>query len=126
MYLTNTSKNVKDLFNLFEEQNNIIRSEISIYVFEEWNNNLINSKNEINPSITDEDFDIFNPTSIILSDNFGHELARVILDLMNKNLENKQLIGIDNYLLIKLSDNSKNVISRFEKLNFIEKIDVIA
>ena len=126
MYLSNTSKKVKDLFNLFEEQNNIVRGEISIYIFEEWNNNLINEKNEINPQTTDEDYEIFNPTSIILSENFAHSLASVILENMNKELEKKQLVGIDDFLKINLSDNSKKIISLFEKLDFIEKIDVIA
>ena len=126
MYLSNTSKKVKDLFNLFEEQNNIVRGEISIYIFEEWNNNLINERNEINPQTTDEDYEIFNPTSIILSENFAHSLASVILENMNKELEKKQLVGIDDFLKINLSDNSKKIISLFEKLDFIEKIDVIA
>ena len=109
MYLSNTSKKVKDLFNLFEEQNNIVRGEISIYIFEEWNNNLINERNEINPQTTDEDYEIFNPTSIILSENFAHSLASVILENMNKELEKKQLVGIDDFLKINLSDNSKKM-----------------
>jgi len=126
MYLSNTSKKVKDLFNLFEEHNNIVRSEVSIYIFEEWNNNLINERNEVNPQATDEDYEIFNPTSIILSDHFGHSLASIILRLMNRELDKKQLVGEDDFLKINLTDFSKKIISKFEKLDFIEKIDVIA
>lgn len=124
MYLSNTSNKVKDLFERLEEFKNTTKFEVCIYLFEEWNNGLINEKNETNPSATDEDFEIFKPTNVGLSEHFAHSIGTLLLGIMNNFTEANQQLT-DDLLTINLDDDAKQWVSTYEKLDFSEKIDVI-
>ena len=124
MYLTNTSNKVKDLFDRFEQLKNTTKFEICIYLFEEWNNGLINDKNITNPTTTDEDFEIFKPTDVGLSYHFGHSIGSILLGVLNNFTEEVQVIT-DDLLSIRLDEDAKNWLSAYEKIDFSEKIDVI-
>lgn len=125
MYITKTTKKVYELFDRYDELSDIDRIEICIILFEEWNNKLINEKNEINPMNTDEDYEIFTPSIAGLNENIGHLIADMFFATMNNSLEIKKQLVEDNYLLMELNEESKKWISQFEKLSYIEKIEII-
>lgn len=125
MYITKTTKKVYDLFDMYDELKDINRIEICIILFEEWNNKLINERNEINPMGTDEDYEIFFPSLLGLNENIGHLIAELLFATMNNSLKIKKQIIDDNYLSMELQEESKKWISKFEKLSYIEKIEVI-
>ena len=124
MYLSNTSKKVKDLFDRFEQFKNTTKLEICIYLFEEWNNGLINEKNITNPTTTDEDYEIFKPINVGLSEHFGHSIGCILLGVLNNFTDEVQVIT-DDLLSIRLDKDANNWISTYEKIDFSEKIDVI-
>lgn len=125
MYITKTTKKVYELFDMYEELDDIYRVEICIILFEEWNNKLINERNEINPMATDEEYEIFSPGLLGLNENIGHLIADLLFATMNNSIEVKKQITDDNYLTMELQDKSKKWLSQFERLSYIEKIEVM-
>ena len=53
MYITETTINVKNVFEKVEELNDIGKVKFILYTFGLLNNNQINNKNEINPTLND-------------------------------------------------------------------------
>jgi len=125
MYITKTTKKVYELFDIYDELDDINRVEICIILFEEWSNKLINELDEINPSATDEDYEIFSPTILGLNENVGHLISELLFATMNNSLKEKKQIIDDNYLSLNIEEESKKWISKFEQLSYIEKIEVI-
>ena len=125
MYITETTKEVFELFDRFEKLDTTNRLEVSIVLFEEWDRKLINEKNEINPETTDEDYEIFTASLLGIKSNTGHLIAGMFLTVMNNELITKQQVEDDNYLTLNLSNESKIWISKYEKLSYIEKIDIL-
>lgn len=125
MYITKTTKKVYELFDRYDELDDVDRIEICIILFEEWSNKLINELNEINPMATDEDYEIFTPSIAGLKENVGHLIAEMFFMTMNNSLKTKKTIIDDNYLSMELREESKKWISQFEKLSYIEKIEII-
>ena len=66
MYLRNTRNEVKDLIERVNELDNENKMKYIIYIFNLWDNDQINSLNEINPDLLDDsiEINIFNPNSI--------------------------------------------------------------
>ena len=66
MYLRNTRNEVKDLIERVNELDNENKMKYIIYIFNLWDNDQINSLNEINPYLLDDsiEINIFNPNSI--------------------------------------------------------------
>ena len=113
MYLKNTSNELKELIekvNMFDKENKL---KFSIYIFNLWDRNQINSLNETNPDLLDDgiDIEILNPSSISY-----HYLVIEVKEYWNYN-----------YNLYRLYPKEyKELIPVFERLSFKEKKDVIA
>lgn len=113
MYLKNTSNELKELIekvNMFDKENKL---KFSIYIFNLWDRNQINSLNETNPNLLDDTIDIetFNPSSIDY-----HYLVIEIKEYWNYK-----------YNLYRLYPKEyRKLIPVFEKLPFKEKKGALA
>ena len=113
MYLRNTRNEVKDLIERVNELDNENKMKYIIYIFNLWDNDQINSLNEINPYLLDDsiEINIFNPNSIE-----EYYLVNQIKEYWNIKYNLYQLYLKEYKVLIPL----------FEKLSFKEKIDALA
>ena len=66
MYLKNMNNEVKELIEKVNKLDKENKLKFSIYIFNLWDRNQINSLNETNPDLLDDsvDIEIFNPSSI--------------------------------------------------------------
>ena len=110
MYIESSDK-VKELFCEYEELKLEEKICSLIYIFNSFGNNQINSLNEYNPDKLDSDVDIFNLNIL----GFPNDLIDMIIDYLKYLLKHKKI----------KSENRNKFLSRYEKLNFVEKIDVI-
>lgn len=111
MYLKNISDDVKELMEKFNELDKLNKMKFTDYIFNLWNNNQINSLNEINPSLLDDsvDMNIFNPGK------------------MSKTLnEIKGYFNIKYNLYRFYPKDYIELISLFDKLSYKDKIKAIA
>lgn len=128
MYITETTENVRKLFEELKSKDDIGKMKFLLYIFNELNNNQINNKNDINPGLNeDEDLRIFNFQSIGFEDNFGTEFLQYNIMIYNKlSKSNEAYEDNGNVLGIKYDEQDKKFISHFENLNFNEKLDVFS
>ena len=129
MYLTETSERVRTIFEKLEEENDIFKLKVLIYMFNRLNTNHINSKNETNPDLVeDEDLKIFTLDLIGLDNDFNIIFVNNLIELLNSLKEEKEKIYVDNENIfgIRYSEQEKSLLSSFEKLSYNEKLDVIA
>ena len=110
MYIESSDK-VKELFCEYEDLKLEEKISSLIYIFNSFGNNQINSLNEYNPDKLDSDVDIFNLNIL----GFPNDLIDIIIDYLKYLLKYKKI----------KSENRNKFLSRYEKLNFVEKIDVI-
>ena len=148
MYITNATKATRMvmdevLLKLSDES----KMKLLLYLFSELNHNQINSKNEVNPDIVeDDDMIIFNLESL----GFNVQEAELFLkynvglynyikqkiykaetengaDNQNKTIKEEKLLVDDGYVVgLDYSPLESATIHMFEKLSFSEKIDFIA
>lgn len=148
MYITNATKATRMvmdevLLKLSDES----KMKLLLYLFSELNHNQINSKNEVNPDIVeDDDMIIFNLESL----GFNVQEAELFLkynvglynyikqkiykaetengaDNQNKAIKEEKLLVDDGYVVgLDYSPLESATIHMFEKLSFSEKIDFIA
>ena len=113
MYLKNTSNDVKKIMEKIGELDKINKLKFITYILNLWNNNQINSLNEINPDLLDDSIDIsiFNPSSIGYPD-----LVKMLKEYWN------HFYQIYRFYLKEYKD----LITLFEKLSFKEKKDVLS
>ena len=121
MYLNTTDK-VKKLYDRFEQLGTKDWIKFTIYILDKLNN-LINERNEVNPSTTDEDFDIFNFETFGMNINDGLEIIYYLINMLKDYVDEN--IVYSNHLIIVNYDDIKELLSKFEKLSFKEKIDVV-
>ena len=109
------------------------KMKLLLYLFSELNHNQVNSKNEINPDLVeDDDMIIFNLEILGFSIQEVELFLRYNVELYNyitvqlKNKESK--IFLDNGYVVGLdySPLESATIHMFEKLSFVEEIDFIA
>lgn len=110
MYIESSEK-VKEFFCEYEDLKLEEKISSLIYVFNSFGNNQINSLNEYNPDKLDSDIDIFNLNIL----GFPNDLIDMIIDYLKYLLKHKNI----------KSENINKLLSKYEKLNFVEKIDVI-
>ena len=84
---------------------------------------MINEKNEVNPYATDEYFEIFNSDSFCMSLNDWLEIIYYLINILKAYVD-ENIVYSDNLIIINY-DDIKELLSRFEKLSFKEKIDVV-
>lgn len=113
MYLRNTSNEVKDLIEKVNELDKENKIKFIIYILDLWDKNQINSLNENNPDLLDDsiDINIFNPSS-----TQKYYLVNQIKEYWNIKYKLYRLYLKEYKVLIPL----------FERLSFIEKIDILA
>lgn len=128
MYITNTTDNVRDLFDRIDNLEDVNKLEILMSIFNLINNNQINNKNEENPNLKEEnDLVIFNMESLGFTSNYCTIFLQYNLMLYNSISEINKLYEKDgNVMGFDYSKEEIEIISCFEKLAFNEKLDVIA
>ena len=128
MYITETTENVRDLIEKLEHKKDLPKLKFLIYIFGLLNNNQINDKNEANPNIIDDDnIEIFTFASIGFSENVCTIFLQY-LSMVYNILTNSQDSYEDNgnILGVLYDEDDKKMTSKFEKLNFEEKLDVFS
>ena len=110
MYIESSEK-VKEFFCEYEDLKLEEKISSLIYIFNSFGNNQINSLNEYNPDKLDSDVDIFNLNIL----GFPNDLIDMIIDCLKYLLKHEKI----------KSENRNKFLSKYEKLNFVEKIDVI-
>ena len=71
MYITNSTENVRELIEKLDDIKDISKMRFLLYIFNLLNNDQINSKNEVNPKLVeDEELDIFNFPAIGFAENY--------------------------------------------------------
>lgn len=127
MYIENTTDNVRNLIKQLEIKEDLNKLKFLIYIFGLLNNNQINEDNEANPNLIDKDIKIFTLDIVGLSYNACTILLKYFAMLYN-SLTNTRNAYIDNTNVIgvKYDKDDKNLISRFENLDFNEKLDVFS
>ena len=124
MYITETTDGVRKLIEELEQQEDLNKLKFLIYIFGLLNNNQINDKNEANPDlIENDDLKILTLESVGLSQNSCTILLEYFVMLYNSITKTKDAYEDNGNVLGVLYDkDDKEVISKFEKLNFDEKL----
>lgn len=128
MYITNTTEDVKKLVEELEATSDLTKLKFLVYIFGLLNNNQINDKNESNPDlIENDDMTIFNSEAIGLTTNACTILLQYFAMLYNGMTDSKDAYEDNGNLLgINYNKEDKKIVSKFEKLNFNEKLDVFS
>lgn len=128
MYITNTTEDVKKLVEELEATSDLTKLKFLVYIFGLLNNNQINDKNESNPDlIENDDMAIFNSEAIGLTTNACTILLQYFAMLYNGMTDSKDAYEDNGNLLgINYNKEDKKIASKFEKLNFNEKLDVFS
>ena len=128
MYITNTTEDVKKLVEELEATSDLTKLKFLVYIFGLLNNNQINDKNESNPDlIENDDMTIFNSEAIGLTTNACTILLQYFAMLYNGMTDSKDAYEDNGNLLgINYNKEDKKIASKFEKLNFNEKLDVFS
>ena len=128
MYITNTTEDVRKLVEELETTSDLTKLKFLVYIFGLLNNNQINDKNESNPDlIENDDMTIFNSEAIGLTTNACTILLQYFAMLYNGMTDSKDAYEDNGNLLgINYNKEDKKIASKFEKLNFNEKLDVFS
>lgn len=129
MYITNTTDNVRKVFDKMAKFEDSGRLKFVIYVFDRLNSGHINSKDEVNPNlIEDDEMVIFNLDTIGITNNFAEiyleYLTMVFNNVATKLSKSYQENG--NVMGIHYNKYDKPLLSMFEKLSYNEKLDALA
>ena len=128
MYITETTENVKKIIEELEQKKDLNKLKFLIYIFGLLNNNQINDKNEANPDlIENDDMKVLTLESVGLSQNACTILLEYFVMLYNSITKTKDAYEDNgNVIGIVYDKDDKEVISKFEKLNFNEKLDIFS
>ena len=128
MYITNTTDNVRSLIEELEQKKDLNKLRFLIYIFNLLNNNQINNKNEANPDLKDdEDIKIFNLEMTGLSPNSCTILLQYFASLYNAITKSNEVYeDSGNVMGINYDKEDNDIISKFEKLDFNEKLDLFS
>lgn len=128
MYLENLDEEVIELLEKFDMLNEKDKMDISLSIFYEWNYELINDKNETNPTL-EEECTIFNTLSI----NVNPRLIDGVINGIFSEMCERGYIKVNSQPLVETyidfldySKDTNEILSKYTKLNFKNKIDVIA
>ena len=128
MYITETTDDVKKIIEELGNMNDISKLKFLIYIFNLLNNSQINDKNEPNPKLIENDnMKILDPEIIGLSKNSCAILLQYFAILYNDVTDNKEAYEYNgNVMGIYLDREDKEIVSKFERLDFNEKLDVFS
>lgn len=125
MYITDTTDNVKKLFENLEDFDDISKIKFILYVFNLLNNNLINEKNETNPNLMDDNLNVFNMELLGMSNNACTIFLQYNIMLFNNLTKSNSLLEDNgNVIGLKFNEKEKRVIKLFDSLEYNEKLDV--
>ncbi|MBO5096106.1 MAG: hypothetical protein J6B98_04450 [Bacilli bacterium] len=128
MYITETTDNVRVLYEELEQKKDLEKLKFLIYIFGLLNNNQINDKNEANPDLQEDDeLNIFTLESVGLSPNACDTFLHYFV-LAYNIMTNSKDAYVDNGNVFGVTYNEENnkINSQFEKLNFNEKLDIFS
>lgn len=128
MYITDTSDKVRVIIENLESKKDISKLKFLIYVFGVLNNGQINENNNSNPSLNvEEDYNILNPEIIGLSNNTCTILLQYFSTVYNNLTEpNAAYEENGNIIGVEYDNDEVKILSEFEKLTFIEKLDILS
>lgn len=125
MYITDTTDNVKKLFENLEDFDDISKIKFILYVFNLLNNNLINEKNKTNPNLMDDNLNVFNMELLGMSNNACTIFLQYNIMLFNILTKSNSLLEDNgNVIGLKFNEKEKRVIKLFDSLEYNEKLDV--
>ena len=125
MYITDTTDNVKKLFENLEDFDDKSKIKFILYVFNLLNNNLINEKNETNPNLIDDNLNVFNMELLGMSNNACTIFLQYNIMLFNNLTKSNSLLEDNgNVIGLKFNEKEKKVIKLFHSLEYNEKLDV--
>lgn len=128
MYITDTTENVKEIFKNIEKSKDIFKIKFLIYILNQLNNNQINNENNINPNLYDDkDLIIFSSYDCGLSNDMINDLIYQNITLYNKFVGKTELYeNHGNVLGLDFDDTEIGILTMYESLDFMEKIDVLS
>lgn len=128
MYIAKTTKQVIDLFDKIENLDDNGKLKLLIYLFNEVNNNQLNSKNEANPDLVeDDDMVIFTFEDISVPENFGGNFLNYFILMYNHDNPTNQYYEDNGHVMgVSYTKEEKEVLSGYENLSFYEKLDALA
>lgn len=128
MYITDTTNYVRKFIEELEKLKDVNKLRFLIYIFGLLNNNQINDKNDASPDLVDDDnIEIFTFTSLGFSENACTMFLQNLVTFYNILTSSKEAYEENgNVLGIKFDETDKKFASKFEKMGFIEKLDVFS
>ncbi len=128
MYISETTENVRGLIEKLENYADVTKLKFLIYIVGLLNNKQINSKNEPNPDLMEDDkIKIFDLESIGLENNLCTIWLQNLISIYNNMINNMEAYENNgNVLGITYNDEEKLILSEFEKLDFYEKLDTFS
>ena len=128
MYITETTEKVRKLFEKIEQLEDMSKMKFLLYTFNGLNNNQVNSKNEVNPNlIEDNDLIIFNLESIGFESNITTCFLQYNIMLYNGITKSNDLYEDNgNVMGLTFDENEKKLLSNYEKMSFNEKLDIFS
>lgn len=126
MYITETTENVRKLFETIDSMEDTSKFKFVLYVMEQIYNNHINDKNELNPTVFLDDIIVINEKTLGFKDNPIETFLE--FGVMRYNTLNGTKISfLDGHILgIKYDDVELDVIKIFEDMSFNEKLEIIS
>lgn len=127
MYITNTTDKVREFFEELLEQKDYTKLKVLIYVLNALYNNQINNKGIANPDLTEEDIEIFKYSSVGLDDELVFALLAYLVAVYNLTDIGKEVYLDDNNVVgMKYDKNEEEILSKYEKMTFNEKLDILS
>lgn len=129
MYITNTTENVRKVIEDLLKKDDVAKLKFLIYLFDLATHQQINSKNEANPDLVeDDDLIIFNLEDAGMTNNYGDIYLEYLVMVFNSTATKLSKGYQDNGNVegIHYNKYDKPLLSKFEKLSYNEKLDVFA
>ena len=127
MYIKNTTDNVRNLIKELETKDDLNKLKFLIYIFGLLNNNQINENNEVNLNLIDKDIEIFTLYIVGLSYNACTILLQYFASLYNAITKSNEVYeDSGNVIGVNYDKEDNEIISKFEKLDFNEKLDLFS
>ncbi len=125
MYITNTTDNVRVLFENLLKQNDNTKLKFLIYVLNSLYNNQISDMNTTN--FIDDDIKIFKFSLIGFDDELVFALLAYLVAVYNLSDVGKEVYLDDNNVVgMEYDMNEDEILSKYEKMSFNEKLDILS
>lgn len=129
MYVANTTDAVRRVVEGLLKKDDVAKLKFLIYVFDLATHQQINSKNEVNPDLVeDEDLVIFDLEDAGMANHYADIYLEYLVMVFNATATKLSKAYQDNGNVEGIHYNKfdKPLLSKFEKLTYNEKLDVFA